>query len=592
MSNSNKQISEILEASVHQLFLFLKNSSTIKECWLNSIEVNQDLFLVPVANVSCEDSELVNFLTSWRNTYRHTYPTQFTATTGSTKTWLLNNVLQNSNKILFQIIDGSNQLRGHIGLNLTDKFRGIIEIDNVAKCPKTDLKGIMSASLLALIKWSRETLPVEYIELKVLESNTKAINFYKKNHFSEINKIPLKRICEEDKISLVHDNDGSDDQFVVMRFMDNTLPGKSMILTAGPSISQMESSMAYDAAANGWNAKWSGYLSKFESEFADFVGAKHAIATSSCTGALQIALLSLEIGPGDEVIVPEETWVASATAVRDVGATPVFCDVDLTTYNLSVESVRSKISNNTRAIIPVHMYGNPADMTRLIELSIKHSLNIVEDGAPAMGAKIGNRYCGTFGEFGCFSFQGAKMLVTGEGGMLVTDDAVLYQKAKKIADQGRNPEKTFWIDGPGVKYKMSNVQAAIGLAQVRRAEPQIFMKQRINRWYREHLSELNCIEFQDEYNDCVSINWMTSIRLRENSPITRDQLMQRLKSMNIDTRPLFPAISQYPIWNRSQQANKNALILGKTAMNLPSGVKLNFGEVEYICNCIKLCLEH
>ena len=238
------------------------------------------------------------------------------------------------------------------------------------------------------------------------------------------------------------------------------------------------------------------------------------------------------------------------------------------------------------------MYGNPADMTQLMELSYRYSLKVVEDAAPAIGAKIGERYCGTFGDFGCFSFQGAKMLVTGEGGMLVTDDAALFEKAKKIADQGRNPEKTFWIDARGVKYKMSNVQAAIGLAQVRRAEPQIFMKQRINKWYREQLAELRCIEFQDEYDDCRSIYWMTSIRLLENAPITRDKLMQRLKSMNIDTRPLFPAISQYPIWNKSQQVSKNAFMLGKTALNLPSGAKLSFREVEYICNCIKSCLVH
>ena len=181
----NQKDSRVIENSIHQLFSFLKSSSTIKECWLNSIEVNQDLFLVPIANISCENSDLVNSLTSWRNIYRHTYPTQFTATADSTKYWMLENVLRNPNKILFQIIDSSNQLRGHIGLNFSDKSKGIIEIDNVAKCPETELKGIMSACLLALIKWCRDMLPVEYIDLKVLESNTKAVRFYQKNHFSE-----------------------------------------------------------------------------------------------------------------------------------------------------------------------------------------------------------------------------------------------------------------------------------------------------------------------------------------------------------------------------------------------------------------------
>ena len=592
MENSTEHRSEIFEKSVHQLFSFLKNSSTIKECWLNAIEVNQDQFLVPVANVSCKNNYLIDALTSWRNVYGDTFPTRFTATADSTKSWMLNNVIGNPNKILFQIMDNANQLHGHIGLNLTNKYKGIIEIDNVAKSPESAPRGIMSASLEALIKWSKEMVPVDYIELKVLESNKRALNFYSKNGFSNVNKIPLKLVHEEGKVSLVPDHNGVDDTFIVMRFTEKIEPGKSMILTAGPSISQMEATMAYDAAANGWNTNWSKYLTQFESEFADYVGAKYAIATSSCTGALQIALMSLEIGAGDEVIVPDETWVASATAVRDVGATPIFCDVDLATYNLNIDSLQSKISNKTRAVVPVHMYGNPADMTQLMELSYRYSLQVVEDAAPAIGAKIGERSCGTFGDFGCFSFQGAKMLVTGEGGMLVTDEATLYEKAKKIADQGRNPTKTFWIDARGVKYKMSNVQAAIGLAQVRRVQPQIFMKQRINKWYREQLSELKCIEFQDEYDDCRSIYWMTSIRLLDNAPIARNELMQRLKSMNVDTRPLFPAISQYPIWNISQQVNENASILGKTALNLPSGVKLSFREVEYICNCIKFCLEH
>lgn len=582
---------DVIEKSVFDLFNFLKKSETLKKCWLNSIEVNSDLFLIPISQANYSNKTLLTALTSWRNLYKHTYPTQFVATINSTERWILKNILENPNKILFKIIDGSEIMLGHIGLNFNDKNRGSIEIDNVAISPDSKRKGIMSKCLKKLIQWCKSTLPVNDICLKVLESNKEAQYFYLRNGFHQVYKIPLRRNEIQKRIELVADEEANDDAFIVMKFKEKTQPGLSMILTAGPSISQMESMFAYDAAANGWNANWSDYLKQFEKEFATYIGSKYAIATSSCTGALQIALLALDVGAGDEVIVPDETWVASATAVRDVGAIPIFCDVDLNTYNINVESFKSKITEKTRAVIPVHMYGNPSDMKTIMEISSSYSIKVIEDAAPAIGAKIGEQCCGTFGDFGCFSFQGAKMLVTGEGGMLVTNNIKLFTKAQKIADQGRDPNKIFWINEQGVKFKMSNVQAAIGLAQIRRSELQIYMKRRINNWYRSLLCDIDCIEFQNEYLDSNSIYWMTSIRLLDNSPITRDELMKRLKIMNIDTRPLFPAISQYPIWSQTYQANPNALVLGETAMNLPSGVKLNYGEIEYICNCIKKCLE-
>ena len=180
--------------------------------------------------------------------------------------------------------------------------------------------------------------------------------------------------------------------------------------------------------------------------------------------------MALDIGPGDEVIVPDLTWVATANAVRYVGATPIFADVELDTWNLDAKSVESLITKKTKAIIPVHMYGHPARMDQIVNLANKYNIDIVEDAAPAIGAEWNGKRCGTLGKFGAFSFQGAKLLVTGEGGMLVTNDIKLYEKAKKIWDQGRNPNKTFWIDEEGVKFKMSNVQAAIGFGQIERAE--------------------------------------------------------------------------------------------------------------------------
>jgi perosamine synthetase len=387
------------------------------------------------------------------------------------------------------------------------------------------------------------------------------------------------------------DGSKSPHNFLEMIYSPENISGKEMILTAGPSISAKESSYAFDAAEKGWNSQWSKYLTKFEKTFANYVGAKYALATSSCTGALQIALMSLDIGPGDEVIVPDETWVASANAIRYVGAIPIFADVELDSWNIDSQSVEKLISPKTKAIIVVHMYGAPARMTPILDLAKKYKLKVVEDAAPAIGAKWNGKSCGTFGDFGAYSFQGAKLLVTGEGGMLVTNDDDLYVKAKKIWDQGRNPNKTFWIDEDGVKFKMSNVQAAIGLAQIERADELIEMKRRIFSWYEDRLSGFKGIHLNKEVEGAKSIYWMSSIRLDEGMKLSRDDLIIELKKRNVDTRPVFPAISKYPIWPLKQDPKPIADKIGNTAMNLPSGVCLKKDDIMYVCDQIIELLE-
>jgi perosamine synthetase len=359
-----------------------------------------------------------------------------------------------------------------------------------------------------------------------------------------------------------------------------------MILTAGPSISSREVVYSFDASLNGWNNEWCKYLTKFEVKFAEYIGAKYALATSSCTGALQIALMALEIGPGDEVIVPDQTWVATANAVRYTGAIPIFADIEPDTWNIDSTSIESLVTSKTKAIIVVHMYGHPARMSKVIQVARKYGLKVVEDAAPAIGAEWEGRRCGSFGDFAAFSFQGAKLLVTGEGGMLVTSDKTLYEKARKIWDQGRDPSRVFWIDGDGVKFKMSNIQAALGLGQLERADELIEMKRRLFNWYDEGLVDAQHITLSREVEGARSIYWLTSLFLSEASSIGRDELIRELKSRNVDTRPVFPAISQYPIWPRQQDPQPNAMRVSLRAMNLPSGVCLTKDEVMYVCRNI------
>ncbi len=337
---------------------------------------------------------------------------------------------------------------------------------------------------------------------------------------------------------------------------------------------------------HGWNDQWNKYLRRFEESFAEYVGVKHALAFSSCTGALHLALLALGIGKGNEVIVPELTWVATANAVLYTGATPIFADVEEDSWCLDAASVESRITPRTKAVMPVHLYGQPARMDRIMAVARAHNLYVVEDAAPSIGAECNGQRTGSFGHFGCFSFQGAKLLVTGEGGMLLTNDTDLYKRAYKIWDQGRVPG-SFWIDYNGWKYKMANVQAAIGLGQLERVEELVEAKRRIFGWYAEGLAGVPHIRLNREIPGTRSIYWMTSIYLEDSCPLTRDTLRAELSKRNVDTRAVFPAISQYPIWPVKQAPQPRGTRIGERALNLPSGVCLKREQVKYVCAQIR-----
>lgn len=578
----------VYQKALVENFRFLKSANSIQEAYLRAIAIGDQGYLLPVCNMHLQDDELLQKLTDWRNINVHVYPTQFVATFDSTKSWLKDRLLAVPDRMLFLIVNNGGHILGHLGFNGCLNSDGMFEIDNVIRGVAGRSRGLFSKALIALVETYRKTLNIEGFFLRVMDDNHHALNFYQKNSFVEAKRIPLVAESNQGVTNYREARSGEvkTKDFVVMTYQPERNIGSSMILTAGPSICSREGVYSFDAALNGWNGEWSKYLTKFEKDFAHYVGAKYALATSSCTGALQIALMALDIGPGDEVIVPDETWVATANAVRYVGAIPVFADVELDTWNIDANSVESLITDKTKAVIAVHMYGHPARMTNILNIAKKYGLKVVEDAAPAIGAEWNGQRCGSFGDFAAFSFQGAKLLVTGEGGMLVTSNDALYEKAKKIWDQGRNPSKVFWIDEDGVKFKMSNIQAAVGLAQLERADELIEMKRRLFDWYQEGLAKVRYVTLNQEVGGARSIYWMTSIFLDEAAPISRDELMQELKRRNVDTRPVFPAISQYPIWPRQQQAQPNATRIGKQAINLPSGVCLTRDEVDYICRQI------
>ncbi|RYZ67579.1 MAG: DegT/DnrJ/EryC1/StrS family aminotransferase, partial [Proteobacteria bacterium] len=267
----------------------------------------------------------------------------------------------------------------------------------------------------------------------------------------------------------------------------------SRIHYAKPSITALEVEYAADAAANGWAEHCYDYLERFEREFREWLGAKHAIATSGATGALHMGLVALGIGQGDEVILADINWIASAGPVTYLGAKPVFVDVLEDTWCLDPEKVEAAITPRTRAIMAVHLYGSLADMDALLDIGKRHGIPVIEDAAEALGSRWKDgRLAGTIGAWSAFSFHGAKTLTTGEGGMFVTNDDALARSVKVLNSQGRFPEqkKQFWADVIGYKYRMSNLQAALGCAQMQRIDQLVERRREIMAGYRERLAGL------------------------------------------------------------------------------------------------------
>jgi len=358
---------------------------------------------------------------------------------------------------------------------------------------------------------------------------------------------------------------------------------RKRILTAGPTISQREIDYVLDAVQNGWNEHWSDYLVRFEQSFARYVGTRFALATSSCTGALHLSLLALGIGPGDEVIVPEVTWVATASAVSYTGATAVPVDVDPTTWCIDPASAERAITPQTKAIVPVHLYGHPADMPAIRKLADAHGLKVLEDAAPALGAEIEGQKAGSFGDIACFSFQGAKIMTCGEGGMLVTNDGSLFERAKFLNDHGRDPHRPFAISEFGYKYKMSNLQAALGLAQLERLEEMIARRRLIFQWYRRRLCGVADLAMNVERYWARNIYWMTSVVLGDRFAVTRDDVMAGLRTDGIDSRPFFPPLSSFPMFASRKAENPTAYKLAARGINLPSGHNLTEADVDRVC---------
>jgi perosamine synthetase len=355
-----------------------------------------------------------------------------------------------------------------------------------------------------------------------------------------------------------------------------------------PSITDLEIRYATDAATNGWGEKCYEYIHRFEEMFRQHLGVKHAIATSSCTGALHMGMAALGIGPGDEVIMADTNWIATAAPIVHLGAKPVFVDILPDSWCIDPALAEAAITPKTKAIIAVHLYGNLCEMNALLDIGKRHGIPIIEDAAEAIGSVYHGERAGSMGMFGAFSFHGTKTITTGEGGMFVTNDDTLYEHVLTLSNHGRsrNQSKQFWPDMVGFKYKMSNIQAAIGCAQMERISGLIARKREILAIYKDETKKLLSVSMNPELEGVTNGAWMPTVVFDEECGVTRELVQERFRRDNIDARVFFWPLSSLPLFTTIPE-NTNAFSISKRAINLPSYFDLTCDDQIRIINKIK-----
>lgn len=359
-----------------------------------------------------------------------------------------------------------------------------------------------------------------------------------------------------------------------------------MILTAGPKVGKRDVQYVTDAVKNGWNTHHSDYIYKFEEAFAKFVGVKYAISMPHGTSALHIALVLMGVGKGDEVIIPDLTYVTCANVVSQLGAKPILVDVDRETWSIDASLVEKHISKRTKVIMPVDLYGNMADLESIRKIAKKHNIFVLEDACEGFGTTLNGKQAGSTADAAAFSFQGAKLLAIGEGGMLTTNRKDWHDRARSLVDNGISFTRQFWHNEIGYMYAMSNIQAALGLARLSDMKDLVIRKRRVFGWYKKRLGDIDGLQLNPERHGVYSSFWMSSVVLDKDFGIARDDVRKKLKLANIDTRPFFYPISEFGFF-AGRHNNPVAYHLSHNGLNLPSGVMLTEGEVDYVCRTLR-----
>lgn len=356
-----------------------------------------------------------------------------------------------------------------------------------------------------------------------------------------------------------------------------------MIPVYQPDLSGKEKEYVMDCMDSTWISSKGKYVERFENLFAEYIGVKYGTAVSNGTVAIHLALLTLEIGIGDEVIVPSFTYIASANPIVYVGAKPIFVDSSEDTWQINELEIEKKITDKTKAVIAPHLYGYPCKMDVLRKICDKHNIYLIEDCAEAIGSEYKGKKIGTYGDLACFSFFGNKTITTGEGGMVLSNNKELIDKARHIKDQGMSKTREYWHDIVGYNFRMTNICAAIGCAQLERIEQFVSRKIEVGALYKEMLKSVP-VKFQKDSKDILNTYWMVAILLEDENQ--RRDFRKYLKEHDIDTRPTFSPIHKMPMYDLGEYYPVSE-DLGKRGINLPSYPLLSNEQIEYICNVIK-----
>jgi perosamine synthetase len=363
----------------------------------------------------------------------------------------------------------------------------------------------------------------------------------------------------------------------------------SFIPISKPFIGAREKELVLNALDSGWVSSIGKYIDEFEANFARYCGTKYALAVSNGTTGLHLALATLGLRAGDEVILPDLTFVATANAVAYTGATPILADIDPDTLCIDPASVRSLISNRTKAIIPVHLYGHPAEMDALIEISDAHGVDIIEDAAEAHGAEYRGRRVGSLGKCGVFSFYGNKVITTGEGGMLTTNDRDFYGRARLLRDHAMSPRRRYFHEERGFNYRITNLQAALGVAQLERIDDFLDRRAEIMSWYNSEIATTDHVRLNRVKNWAKSAFWMVCLEVDSLDEARRDVFTQALKARGIDSRPYFCTMSSMPMYKQPPlpvSARKSQI-----GLNLPCFYELTKLEVQRIGSAVNEILK-
>ena len=369
-----------------------------------------------------------------------------------------------------------------------------------------------------------------------------------------------------------------------------------MIPVCSPLLKGNEKRYVLDALNTNWISSSGKYINLFEKAFANFCGVKYGITTTSGTTALHLALVALGIKKGDEVIIPNFTMISCATAICYTGAKPVFVDVDKETWNIDPKEIEKKITKRTKAIMVVHMYGNPCDMKEIKKISKKYNLKIIEDSAESHGAEYKGKKCGTLGNIACFSFFANKIITTGEGGMVVTNNKKLAEKCRYFKNMcfKIKGKRDFIHNDVGFNYKLSNLHSAIGLAQTEKADDYVKRRIKNHNLYKQFLKDVEGITFQEDKPHTQNVYWMNAIVIdKKKFGMNRNKLIKTLKLKGIDTRLLFTGMNNQPsLKSYGCACNGKYPVtdwLTKNGLYLPSGSGLKILEIKYICDVIKDC---